>query len=54
MGVVYLAGRVARGSPCSGEFSLCVNVGINAVFLSLFVQFYRKPSNYRAGKGKKA
>ena len=50
MGLVYLVVRVGQGRACSGEPSLAMNVAINAVFLTLFVDFHRK--NYR-DKGKK-
>mmetsp|Transcript_10633 Transcript_10633/g.29995 ORF Transcript_10633/g.29995 Transcript_10633/m.29995 type:complete len:120 (+) Transcript_10633:684-1043(+) len=46
MGLVYVCVRLKRQKACSGEFSLCVNVGINAIFLTLFLQFYNKASNY--------
>lgn len=55
MGAGFLSVRLRRSAPCSGEVSLMMNVCINAAFLTLFIQFYRKDNTKRrAGAKKKA
>ncbi len=55
MGLAFLAVRLhrKRGQACSGEPSLAMNVGINAVFLTLFVDFHRKNYKQRSAAKKK-
>ena len=53
MGAGFLSVRLRRNAPCSGEVSLMMNVCINAVFLTLFIRFYRNDNTKRRAGAKK-